>query len=105
MAVPKSKYIKSKYIKSKYIKSKYILMYKLLYKIRMYPYNIKINHSLSKLTVYINNYNMYLNLLLKQKLKNCHYNSVDIMYLKKKNYTNCKYYHLKNKLRYIYKLI
>ena len=111
MAVPKSKYVKSKYVKSKYVKSKYvkskyISIYKLVYSVNMYPYNVKLNHLLSKIIINTNNYNTYLTIFLKIKLKNYYYKNIDIMYLKKQQYrTNCKYYQPKNKLRYMYKFI
>ena len=111
MAVPKSKYIKSKYIKSKYIKSKYIkskylLTYMLIYKLILCPYNIKLNHVLSKLTINSTTYNSYRIIFFKRKLKNYYYKNINIMYLKKPHYyANYKYYYYTNKLRYLYNFI
>ena len=106
MAVPKSKYIKSKYIKSKYIKSKYILINKLIYKLNICPYNIKLHYLLSKILTNTNNYNIYSTIFLKIKLKHHCYKNADVMYFKKKYYyANCRYYQSKNILRYVYKFI
>ena len=105
VAVPKSKYIKSKYIKSKYIKSKYILICILISKLNIRPYNIKLNYLLSRLIVNTKTSNIYY-IFIKRKLKNYYYKNTNIMYLKKQYYySNCKYYHSKNKLRYLYNFI